>query len=156
MTHGIYHVWCTDIVLDHKMQLVGICCGGCVPAVVLEDKMKRYKEDDRVLVNYQKMFRIIEKRGLNQSTVSAAIGKSPAYIGAMYSKDGKMLYGDLIKIARILYIHGATKLVRKEDDKQINEDIIAEMKANMTSEERIAEALETIAGLLLELLEAKQ
>jgi len=116
----------------------------------------KYKDDERVPVNYQKIFRTIEKRGLNQSTVSTAIGKSPAYIGAMYSKDSKMLYGDLKKIARILYIHGATKLVREDDDKQkedqINEDLIAEIKANMTSEERIAEALETIAGLLFDLL----
>lgn len=136
------------------MRVVDIRRSCVVPAVVLEDEMMKYKDDDRVLVNYEKMFRIIEKRGLNQSTVSTAIGKSRAYIYSMYSKDSKMLYGDLKKIANILYIHGATKLVRKEDDKQIDEDIIAEMKANMTSEERIAEALETIAGLLLDLLKA--
>lgn len=42
MTHGIYHVWCTDIVLDHKMPVVGVCRGSIVPAVVLEDKMMRF------------------------------------------------------------------------------------------------------------------
>lgn len=110
--------------------------------------VKKIKDDERVSVDYGKIIKLIDKRGLSMSMVSTTIGRSPGFIGAMYNQNGKMLYRDVKGIARVLYIHGATKLLASGNEdcsSDISKDAVKEIKANMSIEERIADALERIA-----------
>ena len=109
---------------------------------------KKIKDDERVSVDYEKVVRIIGKRKLNISTVSTMIGYSPSYISAMYKGNSKMLYCDVKAIAKILDLHGGTKLLPSNNEDcsiNIDKDAIEEIKANISNEERIADALERIA-----------
>lgn len=110
--------------------------------------VKKYKDDERVTVDYGKVIKLIDKRGMSMSMVSTMIGRSPGFIGCMYNQNGKMLYRDVKEIARVLYIHGGTKLLSSDDGdclSDISKDAVKEIKANMSVEERIADALERIA-----------
>jgi hypothetical protein len=101
--------------------------------------------------------------GISLAQVAEKINKSSGYITSMASNDSKMLYIDLKGIARALDIHGANQLVIEPGEEQIgvsdgkgmtedtDKDIMEEMKANMTFKERRTEALEAIAGCLVEL-----
>jgi len=119
--------------------------------------VKKIKDDERVSVDYGKIIKLIDKRGLSMSMVSTTIGRSPGFIGAMYNQNGKMLYRDVKGIARVLYIHGGTKLLASGNgdcSSDISKDAVKEIKANMSIEERIADALERIA-ICLERIDRK-
>lgn len=105
--------------------------------------------DDRVSVNYAKVVSRARKLGLTAEDVSIKIGKSHGYIAAMSRQSSKMLYKDLKAVARLLNVHGATKLIAQEGENVvINKDDLEDMKADAPTDERIATALETIASCL--------
>ena len=117
---------------------------------------RKYEKTERVLVNFDKVVKISKKRNISTSTLSKALGRSAGYIASMASGNNKMLYGDLQTIARILDMHGATKLLARENYDYVDENLpvsketISEMMSDMTTEERTACALEAIAGALAE------
>ena len=114
----------------------------------------KFKDSDRVTVNYEKIINRANKIGLSLSTVSRAIGRSPGYISAMCSGASKMLYCDLKQIARVLNVHGATKLIAEENQSvSIDEDALKEINADTPT--RIAIALESIASSLRILVNRK-
>jgi len=108
------------------------------------------KDDERVSVNYEKIVARASKTTIPIAQLSRLIGHSPAYINTMRNNGGKMLYSDLKKIAKILDIHGATKLIadKKSETNNIDEDVLADIIADAPADERIAMALEEIARLL--------
>lgn len=116
----------------------------------------KFKDSDRVTVNYGKIIDRANKIGLSLSTVSRAIGRSPGYISAMCSGSSKMHYCDLKQIARVLNVHGATKLIAEENQSvSIDEDALIEIDADKPTDERIATALESIAFSLRILVNRK-
>ena len=126
--------------------------------------MRKIEDEERVSVNYGKILRLINKRGFHSAyEFCISLGMSGSYIQNMYHNSihypnrGKMLYKDLKKIARTLNVHGATSLMdlKNEGKNYIDKDIAVEMKADMPADERIAEALETIAELLGEIASKK-
>ena len=108
------------------------------------------KDDERVSVNYEKIVARASKTTIPIAQLSRLIGRSPAYINTMRNNGSKMLYSDLKKIAKILDIHGATKLIadKKSETNNIDEDVLADIIADAPADERIAMALEEIARLL--------
>ena len=109
----------------------------------------KFKDEDRVPVNYAKLIARANKLGFTPADVSLKIGKSHGYIGAMSSKSSKMKYEDLKSVARLLDVHGATKLVAEDgENTNIDKDILEDMKADAPTDERIATALEAIASYL--------
>ena len=111
-----------------------------------DETMKAIKNNARVPVNYEKIIKRAEKLNISLRTISLAIGKTSGYIAAMSGSKSKMLYCDLKQVARILNVHGANKLILEADNNgTIEEDVIADMKANLPTDERIAAALESIA-----------
>lgn len=116
----------------------------------------KIKDSDRVSVDYEKIIKRAAKCGLSLSQVSRATGRSSGFISAMCSKSSKMLYCDLRQIARALNIHGAAKLIAEDGkNRDIDEDELANVKADMPADERIAIALEEIALLLQKIMEKK-
>ena len=117
---------------------------------------RKYEKTERVLVDYEKVAKISKKRNISVSTLSKALGRTPGYITSMARANSKMLYGDLQIIARILDMHGATKLLARENydyvdgNLPVSKETISEMMSDMTTEERTAYALEAIAGALAE------
>lgn len=108
-----------------------------------------YKDEERVPVNYAKIIARARKLGFTPTDISLKIGRSRGYIEVMSRKPSKMLYGDLKLVARLLGIHGASKIVAADgEDAVIDEDILEDMKADTPTDERIATALETIASCL--------
>lgn len=113
------------------------------------EKIAKIKDTDRVIVNYEKIIKRANKLGLSLSQISRAVGRSPGFISAMCSGANKMLYCDLKQIARVINVHGATKLIAKEGEgTNIDRDELAESDAALPTEERIAKALEEIARIL--------
>jgi hypothetical protein len=113
------------------------------------NKGNKYKDTDRVSVDYKRIIKKANKLGFTPADVSLKIGKSRGYIMAMSGKSSKMLYRDLKLVARLLGIHGASQLVAVDDeDTAIDKDILEDMKADTPTDERIATALETIATCL--------
>lgn len=109
----------------------------------------KIKDTDRVIVNYEKIIKRANKLGISLSQISRAIGRSPGFISAMCSGANKMLYCDLKQIARVINVHGATKLIAEEGESiNIDKDELAEIDAGLPTDERIAKALEEIARIL--------
>lgn len=127
--------------------------------------MSKYEKDKRYNTNYDKIINTAQKRGIAVADLAKMAGKSRTYFTTMKNNNSKMLYSDLITVARILGIHGANYLVLEPKEERadvvtdttiaedIDKDIMEEMKANMTLKERRTEALEAIAGSLIELNE---
>ena len=115
------------------------------------------KDDERVSVNYEKIVARASKTTIPIAQLSRLIGRSPAYINTMRNNGSKMLYSDLKKIAKILDIHGATKLIadKKSETNNIDEDVLADIIADAPADERIAMALEEIARLLSMIVEKR-
>ncbi len=117
-----------------------------------------YKDNDWVSVDYEKLFRAIERKGLKKSTASLALGKTTGYLSAMRCTNSRMLYGTVKRLAGILGVHGATKLLASSDNTRNtiqNKDLAAEMRANTPIDERVADAMERIAEALEVLTEIK-
>ena len=113
------------------------------------EKITKIRDTDRVIVNYEKIIKRANKLGLSLSQISRAIGRSPGFISAMCSGANKMLYCDLKQIARVINVHGATKLIAEESEgTNIDRDELAESYAALPTDERIARALEEIARML--------
>lgn len=118
----------------------------------------KFDDDERVYPDYEGIIRRIAKKGLTKASVSRAIGMTSGYICAMATKNSKMTYGNLKRIAKVLGVHGATKLIAQVDENNnpaIDKEFIEELRANTPVDERIAEALEAIASILIEMLEKK-
>lgn len=115
------------------------------------------KDDERVSVNYEKIMARASKMGVPLAQLSRSIGRSAGFVNAMSSSQSKMLYSDLRNIARVLDIHGATKLIadKKSEVNNIDEDVLADIRADAPADERIAMALEEIARLLSVIVEKR-
>ena len=115
------------------------------------------KDDERVSVNYEKIMARASKMGVPLAQLSRSIGRSPGFVSAMSSSQSKMLYSDLRNIARVLDIHGTTKLIadKKSEVNNIDEDVLADIRADAPADERIAMALEEIARLLSVIVEKR-
>lgn len=121
-----------------------------------DKKSLKIKDSDRVIVNYERVIKRANKLGLSLSQISRAIGRSPGFISAMYSGSSKMLYCDLKQIARVTNVHGATKLIAEEECANIDKDVLADMKADAPTDERIAAALEAITNSLRTITENRE
>ena len=113
----------------------------------------RFNNDERVYPDYEKIRKLIKKRGMKLKQVSLAIGMSGSHISTMACGNNAMAYKIIKKIAAALDVRGANKLLASPDGKKrsaVDDNCIVELKEDMSTDERIAEALEAIAEALNE------